>query len=148
MSARPRLGRFAFALALTGVIPLLTGCPKKETPVVDAGPPPPPEEASTSLVPMEEDAGAADADADAPAKKWTGPAVNPNVQKLKACCAALGNQGKQNAASPEGQMIINAAAQCNTAAGHLGPNGTAPELAVVRGLMQGKTIPPICAGLF
>lgn len=152
MMARPRpahlrVRRVLFVLALTGVIPFLAGCPKKETPVVDAGaPPPPPTETQTQLVPMEEDAGTPDADAEA-GPVWRGPAVNPNVARIQACCNALAAQGKQNANTPEGQMILSAAAQCNQAAKHVGPNGTAPEMAVVRQLLAGKTLPSACAGL-
>lgn len=134
-------------LALTGAIPFVAGCPEKKTPVVDAAPPePPPVETVTNLVPMEEDAGEPDADAEA-GPVYKGPAVNPNVARIQACCNALAAQGKQNANSPEGQMILSAAAQCSQAAKNVGPNGTAPELAVVRQMLAGKTLPAACSGL-
>src|SRR4051812_3348540 len=99
--ARPahiRARRVLFVLALTGVVPFLAGCPKKETLVIDAGAPPPPVETNTQLVPMEEDAGAPDADADAP-PVYKGPGVNANVARLQQCCNALAAQAKQNANS-------------------------------------------------
>lgn len=146
MSLSPR--RAVFAFAIFSVFPVLVGCPKKPDPVPDAAPPPPPvEEASTTvLVPMEEDAGAADADADAPVK-YTGPAVNPNVAKLKQCCNAIAAEGKRLGASPEGAMLTTAAAQCSQAATQIGPQGTAPEMAVLRQMLAGRALPGACAGL-
>lgn len=134
-------------LALTGVIPFLAGCPEKKPVIIDAGPPPPPPtETVTNLVPMEEDAGTPDADAEA-GPVYRGPAVNTNVARLTQCCNALSAQGKQNANSPEGQMLINAGAQCAAAAKNVGPSGTAPEMAVIRQMLVGKTLPAACAGL-
>ena len=137
-----------FALAVFGAMPLLAGCPKKEQPaVVDAAPPPPPVEdaAPLVLVPVEEDAGA-DAGADAGPKKYTGPAVNANVARLKQCCAALGSQAKALGASPEAGMLQQAAAQCSAMAGQAGASGNAPELGVLRTLLAGRTVPAVCAG--
>lgn len=144
-----RIPRTLLVLAFVGVIPTLASCQKKPEPViVDSGPPPAPVETATQLVAMEEDAGTfADADADAK-PGFKGPAVNPNIARLKQCCAALSAQGKSSANTPEGQMVINAGNQCAAAATHLGPNGTAPEFAVIRGLLVGKTVPAVCAGLF
>lgn len=148
-SARSRTSRVLAALAITGVLPLLAGCPEKKAPVViDAGPvaTAPPSDTTTQLVPLDDttDAGA---DADAAPPKHLGPAVNPNVARLKQCCNALAAQAKQNANSPEGQMMLTAATQCSTAAASVGPSGTAPELAVIRQMLAGHTIPPVCQGL-
>lgn len=144
MALSPR--RTVFALAIFSAMPLLVACPKKETPAVDAAPPPPAEDASTVLVPMEEDAGAdADADADA-AKKATGPYVPTNVARLKQCCAQLRTQAKTLGSSPEAGMLMSAAAQCDTMAAQVGPNGTAPEMGVLRNLLAGRTIPAACRG--
>lgn len=140
--------RIVFSLAAFGVVPLLAGCPKKETPaVVDAAPPPPaPEEdVQTNLVPMEEDTGAPDTGPDAK-PKYTGPAVNTNVARLKQCCNSLGAEAKRMGSSPEAGMFAAAAAQCSTIAAQAGPTGTAPELGVLRGLLSGRTIPAVCAG--
>jgi len=148
--ARPahlRARRVLFVLALTGVVPVLAGCPKKETPIVDAGaPPPPPTDTNVNLVPMEEDAGTPDADAEA-GPVYRGPAVNVNVQRLTQCCNALATQAKQNANSPEGQMVLQVANQCTAAAKNVGPGGTAPEFAIIRQMMAGKTIPAACQGM-
>lgn len=146
-SAHVRVRRVLFVLACTGVIPFLAGCPEKKPVIIDAGAPPPEVPTQTNLVPMEEDAGVeGDADAEAGPKKY-GPAVNPNVARLQQCCNALIAQGKQNANSPEGQMIINAGNQCSAAAKNIGPSGTAPEMAMIRQMLAGKTLPAACAGL-
>lgn len=152
-STSNRLRRFGrqgiFALAAFSAVPLLAACPKKDTPaVVDAAPPPPPpveDAAPLVLVPVEEDAGA-DAGADAGPKKYTGPAGNANVARLKQCCAALGTQAKQLGASPEAGMLQQAAAQCSAMAGQAGATGNAPELGVLRTLLAGRTVPAVCAG--
>ncbi|MGC4079446.1 MAG: hypothetical protein QM702_20885 [Rubrivivax sp.] len=140
--------RSVFALAIFSALPLLVACPKKDPPPVDAAPPPPPpaEDSSTVLVPMEEDAGTDAGDADADAKKYTGPYVPTNVARLKQCCAQLRTQAKAMGASPEAGMLLGAAAQCDTMAAQVGPSGTAPEMGVLRNLLAGRTIPPACAG--
>lgn len=95
---------------------------------------------------MEEDAGeVADAAADAPAKV-TGRAVNPNVARLKQCCAALAAEAKRMGNSPEAGMFSAAAAQCSATVAQIGPTGNAPELGAIRGLLAGRSIPAICAG--
>jgi hypothetical protein len=143
-----RLHRPLFAITLLCAVPLLAACPKKETPVVDAGPPPAPVEDAAPMVleEMVEDAGA-DADAADAKPKYTGPAVNPNVLKLKQCCNALANEGNRMGSSPEGAMFKSAAVQCHTLAAQAGPSGNAPEFAAVRNLLAGRSLPAACAGL-
>ena len=128
---------------------MLAGCPeKKPTPVIiDAGPPPVPVDTTTTLTPMDDTLDAGDGDANDGAVKKLGPAVNPNVARLKQCCNAIGAQAKQNANSPEGQMMLTAATQCSTAAAGLGPNSTAPEMATIRAMLAGHTLPAVCNGL-
>ena len=135
------------ALTLLTLLPLMTGCPKKKEEVVDAAPPPVATPVATveDLKPMEvEDAGA---DTGIDAGKKVGVAVNPNVARLRACCNQLGAQAKQlGAGSAEGGMLIAAAAQCNAMAAQAGASGNAAEMGVIRGLLQGKAIPPVCGG--
>lgn len=136
------------ALTVLTLLPLLTGCPKKDPVVVDAGAPPPvatPAATVEDLKPMEaEDAGV---DSGVDAGKKPGVAVNPNVARLKACCNQLGAQAKQlGAGSAEGGMLIAAAAQCNAMAAQAASSGNAAEMGVIRGLLQGKSIPPVCGG--
>jgi hypothetical protein len=136
-------------LVIASFLPLLTGsaCKKEPPPVVDAGPAPTPTPADTTptdFQPLTDDAGA-DAGTDAGTKpKWTGPAQNGNVARLKLCCAQLSAQAKQLGNSPEGGMLQQAANQCNIAATQAGPNGNAPELGAIRMLLQGKNVPNAC----
>jgi hypothetical protein len=144
MSLSPR--RTLIALALFSAVPLLAACPKKETPVIDAGPPPAPvEDVSTVLQEMVEDSGP-DVDAADAKPRYTGPAVNTNVLRLKQCCNQLAAEAKRMGTSPEAAMFASAAQQCSAMASQVGPTGTAPELGVLRGVLAGRTIPAACAG--
>lgn len=142
-STSPRRALFAFALF--SAMPLFVlGCPKKEAPVQDAGPAPEPTPSAsvTQLAPLEEDAGPdSDAgDADADAKKWAGQAIDPNVAKIRACCAAIQGQARQlGTTSPEGMYLNTVAGQCYAMANNA--NAKAPEFATIRGLLQGRSIP-------
>lgn len=140
MTVSPR--RAVFAFAIFSALPLLVACPKKTEPVpFDAGVPTvaPVEDVQTSLVPMEEDAGVDAADAAKP--KYTGPVVPTNVLRIRQCCNAISAQAK---GSPE---LTAAAASCNALANQAASTGNAPEFAVVRGLLAGRTLPAACAGL-
>jgi hypothetical protein len=140
--------RTIFALAIFSVMPVLVACPKKDPPAADAAPPPPPEPeaAPVVLTPLEEDA-AADADADADAgKKATGPGVPTNVARLRQCCGQLRTQAKGMGASPESGVLLQAAAQCDGLAAQAGPGANAPELGLLKTVLAGRNIPPVCAG--
>lgn len=84
---------------------------------------------------------------DDPAARGTKPAQGGggggNVARLRQCCAALAAESKRLGNSPE---LATAAAQCMVLANAAGPTGNAPELGALRGLLAGRTIPPICAG--
>lgn len=139
--------RTALALVVASAVPFLTGCPKKETPTVDAAPPPaPPEEVQTTLLPMEEVAVELDAGEDATVKKAAGPAVNSNVARFKQCCSALAAEAKRMGSSPEAGMFSSAATQCSAMATQVGPSGDAPELGPIRALLAGRKVPAVCAG--
>ncbi|MFO0663368.1 MAG: hypothetical protein U0174_05425 [Polyangiaceae bacterium] len=138
----------ALALATAG-IGASAGCKPKPDPVVDAGVAPPPTTPATmetALVPMGgEDAGPDASDAGDAGKK-TGPSGNPNVARLKACCNQLAAEGKRLGASPEGGMLVAAAAQCNAMAAQASTSGNAAEMGVIRNLLQGRNVPPVCGG--
>lgn len=145
---RLTIRRTLCVLAVFGAIPMVAGCPKKEEPPAapDAAPPPPPPDAApTVLEPLEEDAGD-DADADAEPPKKAGGHYNPNVARLKQCCNQLKSEAKRLGSAPEAGMLAAAAAQCSTMAAQVGPKGTAPEMGVLRGLLKGRTVPPVCRG--
>lgn len=139
-----------FVLGLSGVLPVLAGCPKEQpAPVIfDAAPPPPVEStAPVDLMPLE-DAGLEeeDADADAAPKKA---GVNVNVARVRQCCNAISALAKGLGASPEAGILNGAAASCNVAASQLSPNSTGAELAPVRAMIKqsGKAIPGVCSGI-
>ena len=140
--------RTLFALAAVSAAPLLAACPdKKPPPVVEAAAPPPPENtAPTELVPIEpvadEDAGV---DAGPPAKK-AAPQISVTMARLKQCCSQLRAQARALGNSPESGVIKGAAAQCDTLAKGVGPGGNVPELGVIKNLLAGHTIPPVCRG--
>jgi hypothetical protein len=134
---------FFFALAIAFPTALL-GCPKKQPPVEDAGAPPPVADTPdvTVLQALTEDAGEEEA---APAKKWTGPAVNPNQLKIQACCNAMRAQAKQLGSSPESGTIVALAAQCDVIAKQVGPAGNAPEFNQLRQMLKSVKLPAACS---
>lgn len=81
-----------------------------------------------------------------PAKGTKTVAAGNGLEKLRACCNAIAAEGKRLGASPEGGMILQAAAQCTQLVNAAGPNGNAPELAAIKPLLAGRNIPG-CAGL-
>jgi len=139
-------------LACTSVIPLLVAaCKKPEPAIVDAGPPPPvaTDAAPAILAPLDEDAGDAADAADAAPVKHAGSGLNTNQARAKQCCAAIRAQAKQLGASPEANMLMGIATTCDTLAVQVGPTsgGQAPELAPLRQMLKGKTMPAVCQGL-
>lgn len=143
----------ALVLFVAGsTLPLvLLGCPKTKE-VADTGPAPIPTPTTTEtiLAPLVEDAGSDEAgDADAAKPKYTGPILNTNQIRAKQCCTALRGQAKSLGSSPEAAQLTQMAVMCDTLAVQIGPTskGQAPELAPLRTMLQGKTIPPMCQGL-
>lgn len=66
---------------------------------------------------------------------------------LRQCCTALANEGKRLGSSPEGGLLLGAAAQCTALVAAAGPSGNAPELGALKTLLAGRSIPAVCAGL-
>jgi hypothetical protein len=155
MRRRPTLRTTLLILACTSAVPLalisLTGCKKPPPAVVDAGAPPEaPDTSVAALVPLDEDAGEADASDAAPAHPAAhGAGLNTNQSRAKQCCNALRAQAKQLGASPEANMLIGFATTCDTLALQVGPTagGQAPELAPLRAMLKGHTLPAVCQGL-
>jgi hypothetical protein len=100
--------------------------------------------AVTELAPLTDDAGDDAGASDAAAKRWVGPAVKPNQQKLQACCNAMRAQAKAMGSSPEATQLLGAAATCDTFVKQVGPAGSAPELAAIRGLLKSVKLPVAC----
>lgn len=147
------LARFAAVGLALAPFALLMGCPKKEEPVTvqeAAAPPPAPTPEAAPLVPLQElvdDAGA-DADASETGPKKTGTGGSVNVSRIKQCCSALSAEAKRmGAGSLEGAAIQSAAVTCTGLAAQAGASGNAPEFAVIRQMLQGRTLPAVCQGL-
>ncbi len=68
----------------------------------------------------------------------------PTQQKLQACCNAMRAQAKALGSSPEATQLLGAAATCDTFVKQVGPAGSAPELAVLRGLLKSVKLPVAC----
>jgi hypothetical protein len=127
-----------FALSLTLPVVLL-GCPKKPVPVEDAGEPAPaPTPSVTQLAPLGDDGG--DDAAPEAGKKWgPGPSVNPNQQKIKACCNAM--------RATHDPTLMAVAMQCDALASQVGPSGSDPAFAQLRAILKGAKLPGACSGM-
>ncbi len=140
--------RTALVLALATCPMLVMGCTKKEQPasIQEAEAPPPADTPDvTELAPLTEDAGEA-ADAADAGKKWVGPAYNPNQLKIKQCCNAMrANAKAMGTNSPEAYQINALAAQCDSFATQVGPQGNAPELNQLRQMLKSIKLPSACA---
>lgn len=135
---------FTFAIAFPVFV---TGCPKKQPAVVDAGEPTPPASSTgvTELAPLtEDDAGAGDGAPEAGPKKWTGPGMNTNQTRIAMCCNAMRAEAKKLGASPEAFQMTAVAAQCDVFAKQVGPAGNAPELNQLRQMLRSVKLPAAC----
>lgn len=145
---RSRATGFVF---LTSLFPIaILGCPKKDPPAADAAPAPTPTPtpSETALTPLVEDSGPEDTGVDT-GVKYTGGGLTANQLRVKQCCNAIRAQGKSLGTAPEAANFTNAAAMCDQLVGVVGPSaqGQVPELAPVKTMLQGKTLPPLCQGL-
>lgn len=142
-SRRSPFRRLLILIAVSGIVPTLGACPKKEpAPVPDAEPPPPPVviDAMVELKPIEEDAGV-DADAADAKPRATGPATSSLASKVATCCAELKKQSKANGNPPE---FAQAIAMCDATAAQLKTNPNAPELNALRPLLGMLSGVPAC----
>jgi hypothetical protein len=126
-----------------------TACEKKPPPAaaVDAGgpPPAPSDTAPVVLTPLDD---SLDSGTDAPPPKPRGPGGggNTNAARIKQCCNALRSQAKNMGGSPEANIVVGLAAQCDLIAIQAA-GGTAPEFAQLRSMLKGRTIPAACSGM-
>jgi hypothetical protein len=137
------------ALALFTAMPLfLSGCPKKPAPVVEEAAAPEPEVVDagvTVLEPLEEDSGP-EAGPVGPARHGGGGSGSGNAAKIKQCCNGMRKQAAGMGASPEANIVIGLAAQCDMLAAQAA-GGTAPEFGAFRQMISGRTLPSACSGL-
>jgi hypothetical protein len=125
-----------------------TACEKKVPPAPEAAAPPPAatDAAPVVLVPLDD---SLDAGVDAGPAKPRGPytPTNTNAARIKQCCAAMRSQAKNMGASPEANMMVQAAAACDMVALQVTATGTAPEFGQVRNMLKGRTLPAACSGM-
>jgi hypothetical protein len=69
-----------------------------------------------------------------------------SLARLRECCNQLSAEARRLGASPEAGVLASAAAQCVATVNAAGPNGTAPELGLIRNLLAGRNLPAVCAG--
>lgn len=81
---------------------------------------------------------------DDPELKMTATGGGRSNSGLAACCNALAAEGKRLGASPEGGLLLSAAAQC-TALVAQGKQGV--EFAAIKSMLGGRAMPKLCAGL-
>jgi hypothetical protein len=137
-------------LAVTVATPLFTlGCPKKAPPVeVDSGLDQPTviDAGVTQLEPLDDDSGPEAAPPAPTGHGGGGGSGSTNQYRIKQCCAAMRKQASGLGVSPEANLLIGFAAQCDLIAAQA-VGGTAPEFGVFRQMIAGRTLPAACAGL-
>jgi len=147
---RSRLHRFALVAVVAATSLLAFGCSSCKKP------PPPAEEAAapepevvdagvTQLEPLDEDSGPETGPA-APARHGGGTGGGGNAAKIRQCCNAMRKQASGMGPSPEANIVIQLAAQCDLIAAQAA-GGTAPEFGAFRQMITGRTLPAACNGL-
>ena len=131
------------------IAPLFTlGCPKKPPPpveveaaagpeVIDAG--------VTQLEPLDEDSGPEAGPAPA-LHGGTAGGGGTNAARIRQCCNGMRKQASGLGPSPEANILVGLAAQCDLIAAQAS-GGTAPEFGILRQMLSGRTIPAACSGL-
>jgi len=137
-------------IVLVAAMPVFTlGCPKKPAPpaveeaaapepvVIDAG--------VTQLEPLDEDSGPETGPA-VPVRHGGGSGVSGNAARIKQCCNAMRKQAAGMGASPEANIVLGLALQCDQIAIQAA-GGTAPEFGAFRQMIMGRTLPSACNGM-
>jgi hypothetical protein len=138
----------ALLVALPALQAGCSSCNKKPAPVEEAGEP----EAEvvdagvTQLEPLDDDSGPETAPPGTGHKGGGGSSVSGNAAKIKQCCNAMRKQAAGMGPSPEANIVIGLAAQCDLVAAQAA-GGTAPEFGAFRQMITGRTLPSACSGL-
>jgi hypothetical protein len=148
---RERLHRLSL-LFLVAALPVsafgCSSCGKKSAPIVEEAGPDEPEVVDagvTQLEPLDDDSGPETGPAPT-AHHGGGGAGGGNAAKIKQCCNAMRKQAAGMGASPEANIVIGLAAQCDLIAAQAA-GGTAPEFGAFRQMITGRTLPSACNGL-
>jgi hypothetical protein len=75
----------------------------------------------------------------------TAAVASPGPARIKQCCNGIRTQAKNVGASPEANIMLGIAVQCDIVAVQAGGD-PGPGLAQVRRMLQGHPVPPACAG--
>jgi hypothetical protein len=148
---RSRLHRFSLFVVVFAMPVFHFGCSscsKKSAPAVEEAGPPEPEVVDagvTQLEPLEEDSGP-EVGPPAPTGRGGGGGGGGNAAKIKQCCNAMRKQAAGMGPSPEANIVIGLAAQCDLIAAQAA-GGTAPEFGAFRQMITGRTLPAACNGL-
>jgi hypothetical protein len=138
-----------FVAFLIGVSLFTLGCPKKPPPPpadLDAGEPEVVDAGVTQLEPLEEDTGADTGPAAPGHHGGGGGGGGTNAARIKQCCNGMRKQAAGMGPSPEANIVIGLAAQCDLLAAQAA-GGTAPEFGAFRQMISGRTLPAACSGL-
>jgi hypothetical protein len=138
------------ALTVVVTMALFTlGCPKKPPPPaeVDAGAEPEVIDAGvTQLEPLDEDSGPETGPAAPPPRGGGGGGGGTNAARIKQCCNGMRKQAAGMGPSPEANIVLGLAMQCDMIAAQAA-GGTAPEFGAFRQMISGRTLPAACSGL-
>jgi hypothetical protein len=108
-----------------------------EPEVLDAG--------VTMLEPLDEDSGPETGPPPPPRRSGAG-GGGTNAARIKQCCNGMRKQASGMGPSPEANILMGLAAQCDMVAAQAA-GGTAPEFGVLRQMLTGRTIPAACSGM-
>jgi len=100
----------------------------------------------TQLEPLEEDTGADTGPAAPGHHGGGGGGGGTNAARIKQCCNGMRKQAAGMGPSPEANIVIGLAAQCDLLAAQAA-GGTAPEFGAFRQMISGRTLPAACSGL-
>jgi len=100
----------------------------------------------TQLEPLDEDSGPDAAPPAAPRKGGGAPSGGGNAGKIRQCCAAMRKQAQGMGPSPEANIVMGLAAQCDIVAAQA-VGGSAPEFGAFRQMLAGRTLPAACSGM-
>lgn len=151
MRNRSRLHSFALVVLVAATSAFTfscSSCKKPPPPAEEAGPPEPEvvDAGVTQLEPLDEDSGPETGPAAPPGHGGGHPGVGGNAAKIKQCCNAMRKQAAGMGPSPEANLVIGLAAQCDLIAAQAA-GGTAPEFGAFRQMITGRTLPAACNGL-
>jgi hypothetical protein len=146
---RPKHRALPLTLLCVGVSLFTFGCPKKTPPPaadLDAGAPEVVDAGVTVLEPLDEDTGVDTGPPTPPPRRGSGGGGGTNAARIRQCCSAMRKQAANMGASPEANIVIGLAAQCDMLAAQAA-GGTAPEFGAFRQMISGRTLPAACSGL-